>query len=87
MALDKDELEGIRQNVVNDASKHLAMHNKALGALELLDYLLAELEKDNGLGDRVDSGPAAGDDPQESIGNISDSGNERIEDTDRPAGS
>ena len=83
--IDKESLGIIRQNVVEEAAKGLAQHNKALGAIELLDYLLAQLENDNDTGNGVDSGPEAGDDPQAGIGNISDSGNERIENPDGAA--
>lgn len=43
VAIDKEELEGIRQSLDAEAADGLAKYNKALGALELLKYLLSQL--------------------------------------------
>ena len=45
--INKDELAEIRLNLVTEAANGLTKHHKALGAIELVDYLLAQLAKDD----------------------------------------
>ena len=47
MAIDKEELETIRQTLVTEAADGLAKHHRAQGAIQLLDHLLAQLAEDD----------------------------------------
>lgn len=84
MTLGVEELEIVRQNLITESSNAWETHLKALGAIELLDYLLAQLqaESEDGIRDSVDSGPETGDDSQASLGGIHDNGREEVKDTD-----
>jgi hypothetical protein len=64
MSLDKANLESIREQLIDEATVGLAKHNRALGAMELIDYLLAQLaeEKEDGIGNIRDSGGQGSDD-------------------------
>ena len=85
----KDELAEIRQTLVTEAADGLAKHHRAEGAIQLLDYLLEKMETEQGDGSEhsVNSGSETGDNPQEGVGDIPDSGGQRVTNPDGTAGS
>jgi len=89
MTLGIEELEAVRQNLITESSNALATHHKALGAIELLDYLIGELqaEPDNGTGSNIDSGRESSDNAQEIVRDISDSSGRRVKSPDGTADS
>ena len=85
----KEELAEIRQNLVLEAADGLAKHHKAQGAIQLLDYLLEKMETEKGDGPEhsVNSGRETGDNAQESLRDIPDSGGQTVASADGTAGS
>ena len=85
----KDELAGIRQNLVAEAADGLTKHHKAQGAIQLLDYLLEKMETEQGDGSKhsVNSGSETGDNSQTSLRDIPDSGGQKVASADGAADS
>jgi hypothetical protein len=49
--INRDDLTTLRQNLTDDATRALATYNQAQGAIQLLDHLLLEMDKEEPRGD------------------------------------